>query len=102
MPFASASQERSPAIDHQMLRPVQATRPTAAPAATRPARSSRGSAMRPTRPADDESRRDEHRGGSERCRRVGAGGAAGEECPGDEDGDRGEDGAHAAPVRFRA
>ena len=43
------------------------------------------------RPADDESRRDEHRGRSERCRRVGAGGAAGEEGPRDEDGDRCED-----------
>ena len=47
MAFARASQERSPAIDHQMLRPVHATRPIAAAAATMPARSSRGSATRP-------------------------------------------------------
>ncbi len=40
----------------------------------------------PARPADDESRRHEHRGRSEGCRRVGAGGAAGEESPRDEDG----------------
>ena len=47
MALARASQERSPAIDHQMLRPVHTTRPIAAAAATMPARSRRGSAMRP-------------------------------------------------------
>ena len=46
-PFASASQERSGAIDHQIVRPPHATRPTAVAAATRPARSRRGSATAP-------------------------------------------------------
>ena len=90
MPFASASQERSPAIDHQMLRPVQATRPIAAAGGddAGPVESREGDAT--ARPADDESRRNEHRGRSEGRGRVGAGGATGEERPRDEDGNRGE------------
>ena len=36
IPFASASQERSPAIDHHTLRPIQATSPIAAAAAATP------------------------------------------------------------------
>src|SRR3954454_19472191 len=47
IPLPSASHERSPAIDHQMVRPVQATSPTAPATAATPARSRRGSRTAP-------------------------------------------------------
>ncbi len=63
-PLASASQERSPAIDHHTVRPVQATRASAARSGdetrTIEARKRNGA----PRPPDDDQRRDDHGGAS--------------------------------------
>ena len=96
MPFASASHERSPAIDHQIVSPVQATSATARGDRRHPGAIESREQDRATRPPDDDERGDDHRGCPERRSRTGAGGVAGEERPGEEHGDRRPDGSDEA------
>ena len=81
VPCASASQERSPAIDHHTVSPVHATSAITAAPATVPARSRRGRVTRPSDQPTISRAATMHGRRPERCGRARPRGAAGEERP---------------------